>query len=157
MRPVGLIAGGTIGVVVAMSVAGFGPNVWLVGAVCVLIGVAIWFGYDLAESAIGSPEASVELAPPSAVGSDRRVMRLRSGLAYVHRNGSSFEQLHASLVDLIDDQLRSVHHIDRIADPDAARAVIGNDLSTFVENDQTANELARPRHLDHILTLIEQI
>ena len=72
-------------------------------------------------------------------------MRLRSGLAVrttrQHLAGASPRHL----VDLVDDQLRAAHQIDRVEDPDAARAVLGDELYAFVGDPGPADELAEPR------------
>ena len=41
---------------------------------------------------------------------DRRVMRLRSGLVFGRHDDTSLERLRESLVELVDDQLRAAHH-----------------------------------------------
>ena len=70
---------------------------------------------------------------------------------------TSLDRLRATLVELVDDQLQAVHHIDRAADPAAASAVLGRDLSAFVDDPHAASRLARPSEVDRVLTLIEQI
>ncbi len=84
-------------------------------------------------------------------------MQLRTGLAYGRPDRASLLQLRATLVDLVDDQLRAVHLIDRAEQPDAARAVIGDDLYAFVTDPDSATMLTEPRRVDHIVTLIERI
>ena len=157
MRPVAAIAGITLAVEILMIVAGMGPDVILVAALGVLVGVGIWFVTDLVGVAQGSAAVATGPAPPSTERADRRVMRLRTGLAYGRPDGVSLANLRVSLVDLIDDQLRAVHNIDRSRDPEAARAVIGDDLSAFIDDPDAADKLTQPRSLDHILTLIEQL
>jgi hypothetical protein len=85
------------------------------------------------------------------------VLRLRSGLKYGFRDDTPLERLRASLVELVDDQLRSAHRVDRVEDPDKARSVLGAELSRFVDDPSAAHELAQPQQLDRILTLIEQL
>ncbi|MET0911213.1 MAG: hypothetical protein ABWZ99_17245 [Ilumatobacteraceae bacterium] len=155
--PVAAIIGGTLVVEGLMALTDMGPHVVLVAAVCVLVGVGVWFVADVIDVAVASTDMPVGLAPTPVVRTDRRVMRLRSGLAYGQRNDGSLGQLRASLVELVDDQLLAVHQIDRTADPDAARAALGDDLYAFVTNPDTARDLARPRSHDRILTLIERI
>lgn len=157
-RPVAAITAITLLANLAMLVSGMGPNVLLLTVLGGLIGVTIWTFTDLAATtpATAPIDATVRAAP--APRSERRVTRLRTGLAYAGPNGLVFEQLHESLVDVIDDQLRVAHQIDRASDPDAARAVIGDDLQAFIDDRAAATTtLARPRRLDHILTLIEQL
>jgi hypothetical protein len=155
--PAAAIVGLTIVIEVLMALTDMGPHVVLVAAVCVLLGIGVWFVVDLAHEADGFTDMPVGVAPTPAMRTDRRVMRLRSGLAYGQRNDASLEQLRTSLVELVDDQLLAVHHIDRADDPDAAHAVLGDDLFDFVADPATARALARPRSLDRILTLIERI
>ncbi len=122
-----------------------------------LIGVGVWFVTDLVDVAHGSTAVASGPAPPPTERADRRVMRLRTGLAYGRPDGVSLANLRATLVDLVDDQLRAVHNIDRSKDPESARAVIGDDLSAFIDDPDAAEMLTQPRSLDHILTLIEQL
>ena len=157
MRAVVAIAAFVIAVDGFMVVADTGPNLALITALCVLIGVALWFITDLVNDTVEVIELNAQPSPPPAHLTDRRVMRLRSGLAYGRRETASLERLRASLVDLVDDQLRAVHQIDRVEDPDAARAVLGEQLSAFVDDPQSARGLERPQQLDRIVTLIEQI
>ena len=103
-----------------MVTAGMGPNVVLVAALCALVGLGVWFVVDLARVAVGSGGVAAPLPVEPAARRDRRVMRLRSGLAYGRADGASLENLRLSLVDLVDDQLRSVHRIDRREDPERA-------------------------------------
>jgi hypothetical protein len=158
IRPLAAIASITLVANVAMIASGMGPNVPLLTVLGGLVGMAIWTFTELADTTpAGAPiAANVRPAPPAR--SERRVTRLRTGLAYAGPNGLVFEQLHESLVAVIDDQLRVVHQIDRSSDPDAARAVVGEELQAFIDDRAAATTaLARPRRLDHILTLIEQL
>jgi len=156
-RPVAAIAGITIVVDLSMVLSDMGPDLGLVTALCVVLGVGLWFISDLMNVTIDPAEIATSSAPASAESTDRRVMRLRSGLLYGQRGSNSSERLRATLVDLVDDQLRAAHHIDRVEDPDAARAVLGEVLYAFVDDPGPADELAEPRQLDRIVTLIEQI
>ena len=47
--------------------------------------------------------------------------------------------------------------IDREADPDAARIVVGGELWSLIDGSTPSRRLAEPRTLGHVLTLIEQI
>ncbi|HYN32649.1 MAG TPA: hypothetical protein VES40_08495 [Ilumatobacteraceae bacterium] len=156
-HPVVAIVGVTIAVDVLMIVTGMGPQVILVAALGGLVGVAWWFLSDLADVALGASGATA--GPPSAPEprADRRVMQLRTGLAYGQPDRASLVSLRASLIELVDDQLRTVHQIDLAEDPDGAREVIGDDLYAFVDDPDSAIMLTQPRNVDHILTLIERI
>jgi hypothetical protein len=155
--PVATIVAVTIVVELLLIVSRSGPAVLLIAALCGLVGVVGWLIADLAEVAFDSTDGDVEGAGPELVArTDRRVMRLRSGLAYT-RDDESLERLRSSLVDLVDDQLRAVYHVNRADDPAGARAVLGPDLSSFVDDPHSARRLDRPNEVDRVLTLIEQI
>ena len=156
-KAVALIVVVTVVVEVLMVTTGMGPNVVLVAALCALVGVGLWFVVDLAKVAAGSGGVVASLPVEPAARRDRRVMRLRSGLAYGRADGASLENLRLSLVDLVDDQLHSVHRIDRREDPERARAVLGDELDAFVNDPDAVAVLLKPRSLDRILTLIERL
>jgi hypothetical protein len=157
-RPVAVIASVTLVANLAMVLLGMGPNVLVLTALGGLIGMTVWTVADLADATPASAPIDANVRPAPSPRSERRVTRLRTGLAYAGPNGLVFEQLHESLVEVIDDQLRVAHRIDRTTDPAAARAVIGDELQAFIDDRATAaTTLARPRRLDRILTLIEQL
>jgi hypothetical protein len=156
-RPAAAIAAITIVVDLSMVLTDMGPDLGLVTALCVMLGVGLWFISDLMNVTIDPAAIATGSAPASAESTDRRVMRLRSGILYGQRGSNSLERLRATLVDIVDDQLRVAHQIDRGEDPDAARAVLGDDLYAFVDDPGPSDELADPRQLERIVTLIEQI
>lgn len=156
-RRVAAIVGITIVVDIGMVLTDMGPDLGLVTALCILLGVGLWFISDLTNATTDSSAMTTGPAAASAESTDRRVMRLRSGIVYGQRGSNSLERLRTTLVDLVDDQLRAAHQIDRAEDPDAARAVLGDDLYAFVDDPGAADDLAEPRRLDRIVTLIEQI
>ena len=155
--PVALIVGVTILIEVLMALSGMGPEVLLVAALTGMVGVAVWLVVDLGVAAVRSSGLASAPAPEPTARPDRRVMRLRSGLAYGRPDGVTLENLRLSLIELVDDQLRAVHRIDRAEDADAARAVMGSELDAFVNDPEAAATLLRPRSLDRILTLIERL
>lgn len=156
-HPVAVIVGVTVAVDVFMVVTAMGPHVVLVAALGGLVGIGLWFLSDLADLAVGATGAPAGPASEPAVRADRRVMQLRTGLAYGRPDRASLVKLRSTLVELVDDQLRTVHHVDLAGDPDGARAIIGDDLYAFVKDDDSAGMLTEPRRVDHILTLVEQI
>jgi hypothetical protein len=157
LRPAAAIAGLTVLVDGFMLLADTGPNLVLVTALCVVVGVGVWFIADLVNSTAEMSElVPVQPTTPTHL-TDRRVMRLRTGLVYGRRDDASLERLRAGLVELVDEQLRAVYQIDREADPVAARAVLGEQLFAFATDPNTARALERPQQLDRIVTLIERI
>ena len=66
-----------------MILSGHGAATWCSSPrVCVLIGVVLWFVADLVEVTLDSTDMPIASAPTPDGRTDRRVMRLRSGLAY---------------------------------------------------------------------------
>ena len=153
---VAAIVAGTIVVDSFMVFADTGPDVMLIAGLCVLVGVGLWFMSELLSAPVEAADDAFR-STPTLHATDRRVMRLRSGLVYGRRDDTSLERLRASLVELVDDQLRSAHQVDRAVDPEAARAVLGDELFAFVDDPRTAHDLAAPQKLDRILTRIEQV
>ena len=156
-RAILLIVGITIAVEAFMIVSGMGPDVLLVAAAAVTIGVGVWIVIDTAESvpSVASIGATSREEPVHRV--DRRVTRLRSGLAHGQTDRLSAERLHAGLVAIIDDQLRAGHRVDRLDDPAAAAAIIGPELASFVDDPTARQSLPGTRELDRILTQIERL
>jgi hypothetical protein len=152
-----MIVGATIVVDVLMAVTGMGPQVVLVAALGVLVGAGVWFLADLADVTDGATAVPMGTTKEPAARADRRVMQVRTGLAYGRPDRASLVQLRATLVDLVDDQLRAMHFIDRAEQPAAARAVMGDDLYAFVTDPDSATALTDPRRVDRIVTLIERI
>jgi uncharacterized protein YqfA (UPF0365 family) len=144
-RPILLIVIATIAVEVLMIVSGMGPDVWLVAAVAATIGVGIWIVVDTADTvpSVVSINAIAPQEPTHRV--DRRVTRLRSGLA------------HGQTDSLSADQLLAGHQVDRATDPDAAAAIIGPELASFIDDPSARRSLPGTRALDRILTQIERL
>lgn len=156
-RPAAAIVALTIVADGFMVLTNMGPDLVLVTTLCILVGVALWSIFDLMNAAVEVIQLAAIPAPQPVQATDRRVMRLRGGLVYGRRDGTSLERLRTSLVELLDDQLRAAYQIDRVADPAAARAVLGAELSAFIDDPRAAQRLARPQQLDRVLTLIERI
>lgn len=155
-RPVLIIVGLTIAVEVLMIVSGMGPDVLLVATVAATIGVGAWIVVDTAEAVPSVvPMVGARQEPTHRV--DRRVTRLRSGLALGQTDTLSAERLHTNLVAIIDDQLRAVHRTDRAIDPAAATAIIGPELAAFIDDPAARTSLPGPGDLDRILTQIERL
>lgn len=156
-RSVAVLAMGAVALVVVMALTGMEPEVVLVVALVVLLGSVCVAVSDLTKITFGSSGLPSVEAPIPAAPVDRRVMRLRSGIAYGRSDRASLEHLRENLIELIDDQLLAVHLIDRSADPAAASAILGDDLSTFVQDPGTAQLLDKPRYLTTTITLIERL
>jgi hypothetical protein len=156
-RRVAVVVAGTGVVLASMIVSGMGPDLLLVSALIATVAIGAWVLADTADAvADTAPSTAAPRSAPPPEG-DRRVKQVRTGLAYGRTDGLSRERLHASLVDIVDDRLRTAHQIDRATRPDAARALLGADLAAFVEAPEPPDTLSRPRDLDRLLTRIEQL
>ena len=155
--PVVVITAGTAAVAVFMVVTGMGPELVLVAALGGLVGLAGWFLLDVADSTETTADVGADRHGTRDVRGDRRVERLRSDLAHGRPDSIVPERLHRALVEIIDDQLRSVHHIERHDDPEAALAVLGDELQHFIDDPGSAVALLRPNRLDRVLGLIERL
>lgn len=156
-RPVVLIVAITVAVEVFMIATGMGPDVLLTAAVAATVGTGAWVVVDIADS-IPSTTPIGSTAPQQFEHRvDRRVTRLRSGLSHGQTDHLSAERLHAGLVAIIDDQLTAGHQIDRHADPVAAAALIGPELTRFIDDPGARIAVPGTAQLDRILTQIERL
>jgi hypothetical protein len=140
-----------------MVVTGMGPTVVLVAALGALVGLGVWLLVDLADRTETSGDGARETPQVTSARPDRRVERLRADLAHGRPDSIAPERLHLALVEIIDDQLRSTHHLERRDDPEAASAVLGDELQQFVDDPDAAAALLRPKRLGHLLDLIERL
>ena len=155
--PILLITGGTAVVSVFMVVTGMGPELVLVAALGALVGLGGWFLVDVADRAETPTDVAPDRHGPRDARSDRRVERLRSALAHGRPDSIVPERLHRALVEIIDDQLRSAHHLERLDDPAAANAVVGDELQQFIDDPASAVALLRPNRLARVLGLLERL
>jgi hypothetical protein len=123
----------------------------------VLAAFACWW---LVEDLAGSRYA-LELDPPRRRliprwGLDARFSRLAATLRPPHDPQLVASQVHATLVGLVDERLIAHHGIDRAADPNAARAVMGDVLADYVDHEPTARRNLMP-YLSDMVTRIEAI
>src|SRR4029077_19098074 len=99
--PVAAIVGITVVLELVLVVTRSGPAVLLIAALCGLVGVIVWFIAHLADVVPDSSDIAQGQSEPEFVGgTDRRVLRLRGGLAYT-RDDESLERLRATLVELV--------------------------------------------------------
>ncbi len=137
-----------------MVLTGMEPDLTLVAAHGALLAAALWFATDLAAAVVGPAPPPRPLAGPGRTGrADRRVSSLQSAVAA----GRTDDRLHRTLVDIVDDRLRVAHGVDRAADPDAARRLLGEDLQRLVADPDSLGFLRRTRRLDHVVTLVERL
>ena len=154
-HPAVLIVGGALAVDALMLATDMGPDLIAVTILGLLVGTAIWFMSDVGPTAV-RPHPATAGARPLEQRADLRITTLRQALAYGASDHYLAERVHTSLVDVIDDELRVTHGIDRATDPDAAAAVLGAELTAFVADPDAATTMTA-RSLARIVTLIEEI
>ena len=153
-RPLATIAGVVVVVEAALLLTDAGPNVWLVAALVGLVSAVILFATTVDRFAVRPPPAPRPPTNPSAQ-PDLRTTTLRQALAAGSSDQRLARRLRDQLVAIVDDELLTVHGIDRSADPDAARVVLGDELQRFVDDDLGAP--LTPRGVTRVVTLIEQL
>jgi hypothetical protein len=142
---------------ISLSAARMGPSLPLVASLVVLVAAACFVVSDLEAAVLTVRWQRPADTAATATGRDRRVDLLRMRLAAPDHHGSTARELYASLVGLIDDQLLAVHGIDRAQDPEAARVVLGPELSRFVAAGQPPARLTNVRVLRGVVQRIEQL
>ena len=148
--------------VTALGAWGFATFVGLRPRPLLLAGVVLGsFAVAWVLSDVGQRVGRVDWDPPrrrvtARLGLDPRFLRMSA----LMRNESdrrlvSF-RVHRDLVRVIDDRLNAHHGVDRTAQPDAARHILGPMLSQYVEAEPHARQL-HTRYLQDLLTRIEAL
>ncbi|MFI5048121.1 MAG: hypothetical protein ACHQIG_13725 [Acidimicrobiia bacterium] len=144
-------------VTVAMVLTGMGPRLVLVVALGAVIGVSAWLLVTLARFA--APAAVWDTAAePRDLDRDTAL----PGAPRYRIPGGPYDQrvadrLHGQLVELIDDRLTAAYGISRSSDPDAARAIIGDDLASFVDDPGASRSLTDLANVERVVSRIEQL
>lgn len=157
IAPILTIAGLAVVVDLVLVAAGRNPHLALVAALCALVGVAIWAGFEVLDNAASTGGVPMGRAVAPDPRADRRVARLRSGLAFGRSDDTSFELLRGNLIELVDGQLRADHDLDVEAGTEILRPVIGDRLVRLIGDPATARLLADPGQLDLVLSDIEHL
>lgn len=155
INPAILIIGAAVLVDLLMLATDMGPSLGATTALGLLVGATIWFMAEIGPTAARPRPATVGPKPPEHR-ADLRITTLRQALAYGGNDYYLAERVHTSLVDVVDDELRATHGIDRQRDPDAAAAILGPELCRFVGDSDVAATMTA-RSLARIVTLIEEI
>jgi hypothetical protein len=148
--------------VTSLAAWGFTTFVGLRPRPLVLAGVVLGtFAVAWVVSDVAGRVSRIDWDPPrrrvtARLGLDPRFLRMSA----LMRNESdrrlvSF-RVHRDLVRVIDDRLVAHHGVDRTAQPDEARHVLGPMLSAYVETQPHARQL-HPRYLQDLLTRIEAL
>lgn len=154
-HPALLVVGAVLVVDLLMLATDMGPNLVAMTVLGLLVGATIWFMTEIGPRA-ARPSPATAGPKPQEQRADLRITTLRQALAYGASDHYLAERVHTSLVDVVDDELRATHGIDRHADPDAAMAVLGPELMRFVTDPDAATTMSA-RSLTRMVTLIEEI
>lgn len=153
-RALATIGGAVVVAEAVMLATDTGPNVWLVAALVGLAGAAIWFTITI-DQFVARPDPAPRAPARHTSYPDLRTTALRQALAVGNSDARHAQRLRDQLVAIIDDELLNVHGVDRTADPDAARTLLGDELAQFVDSDVTAR--LTPRGVTRVVTLIERL
>ena len=156
-RPVATIVVVIVIVEILMVVAGTGPDLVLIAGLGILVGATVWCLFDLRTAVVESAPLPMAHRPPPPAGIDRRVRILRTGLYFDKHSDQSAFRTRDALVGLVDDQLLAKYGIDRSVDAVAAANVLGPELFRLVDDPDSVRNVARPKNLVHIVTLIERL
>lgn len=141
----------------AMVALDMGPETLLVAAVVSCVAASVWCVRSLSMTTANTEPRSSVVAEPARPAMDGRVRTLRSEIVFGRNPARDADRLHATLIELIDDQLRHSHGIDRLTDDDRAAAVLGPELSGFIQDPTAVATLSDVHRIDRIVTLIEQL
>ncbi|MDW3212585.1 MAG: hypothetical protein R8G01_01195 [Ilumatobacteraceae bacterium] len=154
-RAIALIGGAVVVVESVLLLTDTGPNIWLVAALVCLAGAAVSFMSTI-DRFVARPDPAPRAPASSTSYPDLRTTSLRQALAVGNSDVRHAQRLRDQLVAIIDDELLTVHGIDRHDDPDAARTVLGDKLWRFADDDDTTAHISQ-RGATHIVTLIERL
>lgn len=137
--------------------SGMDPQPVLLAALVVAVGAAGWALSRLHHSA--APAISWPQSQPAAEAHrmDWQVAALRTRVAFDGTERDSSHRLRAALEALVDDRLMAAHGVDRHTDPQAARAILGDDLSRFIGDGGGDRSRWRRRDLERIIASIEAL
>ena len=133
---------------------GMDPQLALLGALVVAV-CAVGWGVNALARSVAAPVTWPTPLPDIDVSTDWQIAALRSRIAYGAEDKGADELLRATLVRIVDERLRTEHGVDRHAQPDRARAVLGDELYAFTTEAATVRRHGRRRDLERIVALIE--
>lgn len=145
------VGGITVAILLVLVATDTGPAWTLVVPLALALAALWWLVADALERAQPGDATAFDPADDGRVRSDARTRSLRISLMSLNEN--RLDRLHASLTELVDEQLAVAYGIDRATQPDDARSVMGEELHDFV-NDPEARPLSF-RRLERIVSRIE--
>lgn len=133
-----------------------GPDVVLVATIVVAIGVVLWATRPLSTNAPRPGASASPTDPPMPASPDLRAATLRQAMSGGGSSQHHARRVREQLIAIIDDQLVTVHGIDRDVEPDRARRLLGPELTRLVD-DPTSIDRLTERRLDRLLTEAEAL
>jgi len=141
----------TVGLLAAI---GMRPSPVPLAGITLCVAAVTWLLLDLGDVASPTSWYAASDAGGTGLGADARLRALhRQLLRDPSRDGG---ELHALLVGLIDDRLRTEHAIDRRTNPAAAASILGEPLNALAAG-PAPSDLTDPTVLSAILTRIEAL
>ncbi len=133
-----------------------GPDVVLVAAIVLTIGIALWATRPLSADAPrpALPSSPSEQPPPTSP--DLRAAALRQAVGDGGSRDHHARRIREQLITIVDDQLLTVHGIDRAAEPERAHRLLGPELNRLVHDPASVDRLTE-RRLDRLLTEAEAL
>lgn len=147
------------GTVLAVMTVGQGREVNLayLAAVTVMSAMLLWLVADIVPVVPYVSWSVTGTYVPRQPGPDARLARLTERLgSNIHRDTVGAD-IHQILTTVVDDRLLRGHGIDRKTDPAAAAAVLGPELTAYLDSDPRGNRSAAHRRLGALLTRIEEL
>lgn len=151
------IVAGTSAVMALAALTGMKPHLVLVAGLGAVVGITVWVAVSLRHLTV---VPAVWATAPSHAAEDDSLGYLTSGWGLLPMGPDDWRgaaRLHARLVELVDDRLATGHSVDRHHDPDTARAILGDDLSRFVDDPDAARSLTSEATVERVVARIEAL
>lgn len=132
------------------------PSVTALAAITAAVAGVLFVVLDVGDLAVPVDWRATSDGGTSARAADARVGFLRRQIS----DGRALDGpsvLHHTLVGLVDDALITHHRVDRRADPERARALMGEELAQFVDGHTAPAVLADARQLSTTIARIESL
>jgi hypothetical protein len=156
MQRGGIAVGGWAGLVAAMSAAGMDPRpvllAALVGALVVVVSLVIDIGQEPARA--GWPVVRVRRAPSTG---DARVHQLHRAIDAATLADERVGPLRRLLATIVDERVQAHHGVDRGADPERFRSIVGADLVAWLDPPDGTQVRVTRRELAGVLRRIEAL
>lgn len=155
-RSIAWIVGSVVAVDGLLVLIGAGPDLLLVAAIVTAIGAIVWATQPLLADAPRPGASGPPVDAPAPATPDLRTAALRHAFGSSGSSQHHAERIRERLVAVVDEQLLTVHGVDRTTDPGRARAILGPELSRLVDDPSSVRRLS-PNRLDRLLGRVEAL